>query len=312
MKLSKKMKAVVFEKYGSPEVLQIQNIEKPIPKDKELLIKIFAATINSGDVRVRGLVAKGFMKVIMRVVLGFSKPRKPILGTVYSGVIESVGSKVYGFKAGDKVFGVTGFNFGTYAEYITVKENSKICYMPDNATFEEAVSIIFGGQTAIYFLEKSKIFEKSKPSILIIGATGSVGVAAVQIARYYGAIVTIVCSSKGKSLADSLGASKIILYDKEDFTQQNEKYDMVFDAVGNTTKKKIKHLLKLGGVYKTVGGFEYAKESQQQLEFLKELFEKRKLKPVIDKVFPFEEVVDAHKYVDTGRKKGNVVLKVFE
>jgi NADPH:quinone reductase-like Zn-dependent oxidoreductase len=246
----------------------------------------------------------------MRFVLGFSKPRKPILGTVYAGVVEDTGSNVSGFKKGDKVFGMTGFNFGTYAEYIAIKENGNVAYMPENASYEEAVSIIFGGQTATYFLEKVKLPEKKNAKVLIIGGTGSVGSAAVQIARYYGADVTVVCSSDGKSLIESLGVSKVILYDKEDFTASAHKYDFIFDAVGKTTKKQCAKLLETKGIYKTVGGMEYASESQKQLEFLKQLFEQGKLKAVIDKTFPFEKVVDAHQYVDTGRKKGNIILKV--
>lgn len=304
------MKAIICTQYGLPDVLKIRDIEKPKPKDNEILVRVAATAVNSGDVRVRGLVAEGFMKIIMRFVLGFSKPRKPILGTVYAGVVEDTGSNVSGFKKGDKVFGMTGFNFGTYAEYIAIKENGNVAYMPENASYEEAVSIIFGGQTATYFLEKVKLPEKKNAKVLIIGGTGSVGSAAVQIARYYGADVTVVCSSDGKSLIESLGVSKVILYDKEDFTASAHKYDFIFDAVGKTTKKQCAKLLETKGIYKTVGGMEYASESQKQLEFLKQLFEQGKLKAVIDKTFPFEKVVDAHQYVDTGRKKGNIILKV--
>lgn len=306
------MKAIICTQYGLPDVLKIQDIEKPTPKDNEILVKVIATAVNSGDVRVRGLAVEGLMKLVMRFVLGFSKPKKPVLGTVYSGVVEDKGNKVSRFKKGDKVFGMTGFNFGTYAEYIAVKENANVAYMPENSDYEEAVSIIFGGQTAAYFLGKAKLSEKKNAKVLIIGGTGSVGSAAVQIAQYYGADVTVVCSSEGKSLVESLGVSKIILYDKEDFTQSAGKYNFIFDAVGKTSKKQCTKLLETKGIYKTVGGMEYASESQQQLEFLKELFEQGKLKAVIDKTFPFEKVVDAHQYVDTGRKKGNVVLKVNE
>lgn len=306
------MKAIICTQYGSPEVLQIQEVDKPIPKKDEVLVKIIATAVNSGDVRVRGLAVEGLMKIIMRLVLGFSKPKKAILGTVYSGVVESTGNEVTKFKSGNKVFGMTGFNFGTYAEYIVVKERSNISFMPENATFEEAVSLIFGGQTAIYFLEKAKISEMEKPSVLIIGATGAVGSAATQIAQYYGADITAVCSSEGKNLVDNLGISKIILYDKEDFSKKSLKFDIILDAVGKTTKKQCKKLLNKGGIYKTVGGLEYASESQEQLEIIKELYEKGKLKAVIDKTFSFNKVVDAHRYVDTGRKKGNVILRVEE
>lgn len=306
------MKAVICTKYGLPEVLKIQEIEKPIPKDNEILIRIISTAINSGDVRVRGLAVEGFLKIVMRFVLGFSKPRKPILGTVFSGIVESVGCKVFKFNVGDKVFGMTGFKFGTYAEYVAVNQNSNVIQMPNNATFDEAVSLIFGVQTAVYFMDKAKIAEKSNPKILIIGATGSVGVAAIQIAQYYGANVTVVCSSDGKSLVESLGVSNIILYDTEDFRNHSNQFDLIFDAIGKTTKKQCKSLLKKDGIYKTVGGLEVASESKQQLEFIKTQYENGQLKAVIDRTFSFDKIVEAHRYVDTGRKKGNVILKVTE
>jgi len=304
------MKAVICTKYGSPEVLQIQEVEKPIPKNNQILIKIVATAVNSGDVRVRSLDVNGFLKVIMRLVLGISKPRKPILGTVFSGVVETVGDIVSKFKVGDKVFGMTGFNFGTYAEYIAINQDSNVLEMPRNATFDDAVSLIFGGQTAIYFLEKAKIVEMSNPKILIIGATGSVGTGAIQIARHHNADITVVCSSEGFELVKSLGVYNVILYDKVDFTKQTNKFDIIFDAVGKTNKQECKHLLKEKGEYKSVDGSGYASETLKQLQLLKKLFEKGKFKAVIDKVFPMDKIVEAHRYVDTGRKKGNVVLRI--
>lgn len=305
------MKAVICTRYGLPEVLQITELPIPIAKDNEILVRIVATAVNSGDVRVRGLDAKGFMKVIMRLALGISKPRKPILGTVFSGVVETTGNRVTAFKVGDKVFGMTGFKFGTYAEYITVNQNSNVMKMPQNATFEEAVAIIFGGQTAIYYLDKAKITEKSNPKILIAGATGSVGIAAIQIARHHKADITAVCSSRGQNLVSELGVNSIVLYDKEDFTKLTEKFDIVFDAVGKFNKKQCETLLNKNGIYKTVS-LGYASENVQQLQLLKELFEKGALKAVIDKTFQIDEVIVAHRYVDTGRKKGNVVLKISE
>jgi len=304
------MKAVICTKYGSPEVLQIQEVEKPIPKNNQILIKIVATAVNSGDVRVRSLDVNGFLKVIMRLVLGISKPRKPILGTVFSGVVETVGDIVSKFKVGDKVFGMTGFNFGTYAEYIAINQDSNVLEMPHNATFDDAVSLIFGGQTAIYFLEKAKIVEMSNPKILIIGATGSVGTGAIQIARHHNADITVVCSSEGFELVKSLGVYNVILYDKVDFTKQTNKFDIIFDAVGKTNKQECKHLLSEKGEYKSVNGSGYASETLQQLQLLKKLFEKGKFKAVIDKAFPMDKIVEAHRYVDTGRKKGNVVLRI--
>lgn len=175
------MKAIICKKYGSPEVLLIQEVNKPFPKNNQILIKIVATAVNSADVRVRSLNVNGLLKVIMRLVLGISKPRKPILGTVFSGVVEALGDKVFKFKIGDKVFGMTGFNFGTYAEYIVINQDGNVLEMPRNATFGDAVSLIFGGQTAIYFFKKAKITGMSNPKILIIGATGSVGTGAIQI-----------------------------------------------------------------------------------------------------------------------------------
>jgi len=303
------MKAVICTNYGPPEVLQIQEVTKPIPNKNQILIKIIATAINSGDVRVRSLDVKGFMKVIMRLVLGISRPRKPILGTVFSGVVESIGDNVSKFKIGDKVFGMTGYKFGTYAEYIAVNQNSNVLEMPKNATYEEAVAIIFGGQTAIHFLEKAKIAQKSNPKVLIIGATGSVGTAAIQIAKHHNANVTAVCSSNGHKLVSELGVKNIVLYDKEDFSSWADKFDIIFDAVGKSNKNQCKNLLNENGVFKSVNSG-YASESIQQLQLLKDLFEKRAFKATIDKTFPMDKIVDAHKYVDTGRKKGNVVLKI--
>lgn len=304
------MKAVICTKYGTPEVLQIQEVSKPIPKDGQILVKIVATTVNSGDVRVRRLDVKGFMKLIMLLVLGISKPRRSILGTAFSGVIETVGDKVSKLKVGDKVFGMTGFNFGTHAEYIAINQNSNVIEMPNNATFEEAVAIIFGGHTAIYFLDKAKIADKPNKKILIIGATGSVGTAAIQIAKHHNANITAVCSSEGQKLVSELGVTKIILYDKENFTKQAEKFDIIFDAVGKSNRKQCKKLLNGNGIYKSVSG--YASETIEQLQLLKELFEKGELKAVIAKTFKMDEIIDAHRYVDTGRKKGNVVLKISE
>ncbi|REJ81976.1 MAG: NAD(P)-dependent alcohol dehydrogenase [Bacteroidetes bacterium] len=306
------MKAVICTKYGPPEVLKIQEVNKPIFKDNEVLVKIISTAVNSGDVRVRGLVADGIMKLIMRLMIGFSKPRKAILGTVYAGVIEDVGINVSKFKKGDKVFGMTAFNFGTHAEYTAVKEKSYISLMPENASFDEAVSLIFGGQTAIYFIDKVRLSEMKSPNVLVIGATGSVGTAAVQIAKFNGAEVTAVCSTKGKDLMEQLGVSNVIFYDLEDFTKQSVQYDFIFDAVGKTDKKQCQALLKENGIYKTVGGFEYASESHEQLEKIKNLYEKGRLKAIIDRKFPLDRIVEAHEYVDTGRKKGNVIINVFE
>ncbi len=304
------MKAVICTRYGSPDVLQIKDVPKPIPKENQFRVKIHATAVNSGDVRVRGLVVKGFMKVIMRLVLGITKPRKPILGTVFSGVVDRVGSEINSFKVGDEVFGMTGFKFGCYAEFIVLDEKSHVIHKPKNASFGEAAALPFGGQTAIYFLEKSKISEKTNPKVLIYGATGSVGLAAIQIAQSHKAELTVVCSSQGEELVRSLGVENVVLYDKEDFTKLVRKFDIIFDAVGKTKRTQCKNLLSEDGIYKSVGGMEVAAESKQQLEILKDLYEKGQYKATIDKIFSMNEVVAAHKYVDTERKKGNVVLRI--
>jgi NADPH:quinone reductase-like Zn-dependent oxidoreductase len=300
------MKAVICTKYGAPEVLKIMDVEKPIPKSDELLIKIKASAVNSGDTRVRKLEAKEPIRFIMRFVLGFKKPRNPILGSTFSGVVEEKGTKVEGFHIGDEVFGVTGFKMGAHAEYTTVSEKSIITKKPVNATFEEAAAILFGGQTAIYFLEKAKIKENENLKILIYGATGSVGTAAIQVANYYNAQVTAVCSEAGQNLAKELGAKDIILYDKEDFTKRHEKYDIIFDAIGKISKKQCAPLLKDGSYYVTVSEPNIAKEYIEQVELLRLMFDTGKYKAVIDRVYSMEDIIEAHRYVDTGRKKGFV------
>lgn len=306
------MKAVVCPTYGPPEVLRVEDVSKPVPKDSEILVRVVASAVNTADVRVRALAVDGFLKIIMRFVLGFSKPRNPVLGTVFSGVIEQIGKNVTSFSVGDEVYGITGFKFGTHAEYITVPESGVVTQKPITASHEEAAALPFGGQTAIYFLEKAAIAETENPKVLIYGATGSVGTAAIQIAKHFNANVTAVCSESGSVLARELGADTILPYDKEDFTKTTEKFDIVFDAVGKTTKKQCAHMLSPGGMYKTVGGLETASESVDQLKLLRELFESGRYNPVIDRVYTMDKIVEAHKYVDTGRKKGNVVLKIAE
>jgi NADPH:quinone reductase-like Zn-dependent oxidoreductase len=305
------MKAVICTNYGNPEVLQIQEVPKPIPKESEILIKIVTTAVNSGDVRVRSLNAKGFLKVMMRLIIGISKPRKPILGTVFSGVVEAIGNKVSTFKVGDKVFGMTGFKFGTYAEYITVNQNSNVMEMPKNATFDEAAAIVFGGQTAMYFLDKAKIADKPIKKIMVIGATGSVGAAAIQIAKHYKADITAVCGTKGHNFIADLGVKNIIHYDNEDFTNRTEKFDIIFDAIGKYSKNQCTNLLHKNSIYVSVN-LGYASENIQQLQLLKALFEKGEFIATIDKIFTMSEIVEAHRYVDTERKKGDVILKISE
>ncbi|MFN3300654.1 MAG: NAD(P)-dependent alcohol dehydrogenase [Chitinophagaceae bacterium] len=302
------MRAVIYTQYGPPEVLQIQEVEKPVPKDHEILVKIVATTVNSGDVRVRSLDVKGWLKIFMRLALGISKPRKSILGTTFSGDVESIGNKVTKFRIGDKVFGMTGFQFGTHAEYVVVNEKSHVLPIPENASFEEAAAIVFGGQTAIYFLHKAKIEQRQKPKVMILGATGSVGAAAIQIAKYFKADITAICSSRGEELIKELGVDRILLYDKEDIFECKENFDIIFDAVGKYNKNLCMGFLNKGGVFVSVKNG-YAAERLQQLQLLKQLFEQGHLRAVIDKTYSINAVVEAHRYVDTGRKKGNVVLR---
>lgn len=304
------MKAVICTAYGPPEVLKLADVKKPRPKGNQVLVKVMATAVNSADVRVRGLVVEGFLRIVMRLVLGFTRPRKAILGTIVAGVVEEVGDKVKAFKAGDEVFASSGFKFGAYAEYIALPENGTIACKPKSASFEEAAAILFGGMSALYFLEKAGITSKPNPTVLIYGATGSVGTAAIAIAKHYKAAVTSVCSQEGVELAKALGSDSVVIYTQQNFQQMNRKFDIVFDAVGKTKRKECNNIINHGGRYVTVGGLDVAKETKEQMEFLKELFERGELKANIDRTYVLDEIIQAHRYVDTGRKKGNVVVKI--
>jgi NADPH:quinone reductase-like Zn-dependent oxidoreductase len=304
------MKAVIFEKYGPPEVLKIKEVGKPAPKANEVLIKIMATAVNSADIRVRGLAVDGFMRVVMRAVLGFRGPRKKILGVVLAGIVEEVGEGVTEFKKGDNVFAATGFRFGAYAEYTTLSAKGSIAAMPKKASFEQAAALPFGGNTALYFLQKAGIGAKPKQKVLIYGSSGAVGTGAVQIAKHFGAEVTAVCSQDGVKLAKSLGADYIIVYTREDFTKSGKQYDIIFDAIGKTNKKTCAKLLAPEGTYVTVGGLDVASEKKEQLQLLAKLYDKGEYKAVIDKTFPLEKIVEAHTYADAWKKKGNIVITV--
>lgn len=305
------MKAIFCKKYGSPDVLEMADMPKPIPKANEVLIKVMATAVNSADVRVRGLVVDGFfLRLAMRIVLGFNKPRKPILGITFSGIVEEVGGNVSQYLIGEEIFGITGFKFGTYAEYIALPEKAIFIKKPKKSSFEEAAALPFGGTTALYFLRKTPLTKVSGLSVLIYGATGSVGTAAVEIAKYYEARVTAICSEAGKKLAKRLGSDEVIDYTKTDFGAYPKKFDIVFDAVGKLPKSQCKKILNPKGSYLTVGGLDTAKETKEQLELLKYLFDMEHLHANIDRIFGLDEIIEAHEYVDTGRKKGNVIVRV--
>lgn len=299
------MKAIICTKYGSPNVLQIKEIEKPKPKDNEILVKVHAATVASGDCRVRGFDSPLLYWIPMRMMLGFRKPRKAILGTELSGEIEEVGERVTKFQKGDQVFAFTGMNLGAHAEYICLAEDGMLAIKPENITYEEAAAISFGGTSALHFLRKGKI--QSGQKVLIYGASGSVGTAAVQLAKYFGAGVTAVCSTANVELVKSLGADQVFDYRKEDFTEKAERYDLIFDAVGKQSKSNCKKVLASSGKYVSVNSG-IAKERVEDILFLKQLVEKGDIKPVIDRCYLMEQIVEAHEYVEKGHKKGNVVI----
>ncbi len=321
------MKAIVCTKYGPPEVLKLQEVEKPVPKDNEVLIKIHATTVTVGDSRIRGFKVPLSFWIPARLALGITNPKKPILGTELSGEIISAGKDVKLFKKSDKIFAYTGHDLGGYAEYICLPENYFMTIKPKNTTYEEAAAISFGGNTALHFLKKANIRKGQK--VLIYGASGCVGTYAVQLAKYYGAEVTGICSTSNVQLVKSLGADNVIDYTKEDFSKNGQTYDVIFDTVGKCSFSKCVASLKKEGIYlhavttpavnikglcliaskkRLIGGT--ALPSPENLIFLKELIEAGKIKPVIDRTYPLEQIVEAHRYVDEGHKKGNVVITI--
>jgi NADPH:quinone reductase-like Zn-dependent oxidoreductase len=307
-----KMKAIVCTKYGPPEVLQVKEIEKPTPKDNEVLIKIFATSVTASDCIIRGFKLPITMWIPAHLALGLTKPRKAILGLVLSGEIERIGDNVKQFKKGDKVFAHTFLRFGAYAEYTCLPETSAITLMPSNTSFEEAAAIPFGGTLALYYLKKANIQRGQK--VLIYGASGAVGTSAIQLAKHFGAEVSGVCSTVNLELVKSLGADIVIDYTKENFTDNGKQYDLIFDAVG---KKKSSHLqykkaLNPNGKFISVDDGNPGERAvcKDNLITLKELTENGIIKPVVDKIYLLDQIVDAHRYVDKGHKKGNVIITV--
>ena len=320
------MKAIVYTKYGPPDVLQLKEVAKPTPKDNEVLIKIHATTVTSGDWRARSLDVPFGFGLISRLVFGISGPRQPILGTELAGEVESVGKNVSKFKVGDQVFAFSGARMGCHAEYKCMPEDGAVALKPAKLTYDEAAAISFGGTTVLDFFRRGNL--QSGEKVLVNGASGGVGTAAVQIAKYFGAEVTGVCSTANIELVRSLGANHVIDYTKEDFTKNGEAYDVIVDTAGTapfsrskvSLKERGRLLLVLGRLpdmlqipwvsmtssKKIIAG--PAAEHAEDLHFLAKLAEMGEFKPVIDRRYPFEQIAEAHSYVDTGRKKGNVVI----
>ena len=324
------MRAVVFDRYGPPDVLRLEDVQRPVPKEAEVLVKVHATTVNRLDCATREAnrrsgLALSFMS---RLVFGLRRPKQRVLGTEFAGEVEAVGAAVREFAVGDKVFGTSGLSFGAHAEFVCMRESARIAHMPAGMTFAEAAPICDGALNALTCLKQADLRKGRR--ILIYGASGAIGTAGVQLARYFGADVTAVCNTKNLELVKSLGADRVIDYTQEDFTRNGQTYDVIFDAVGKHSFRRCRGSLEPSGIYLPTDGFGNLilalvtprlggkkvlfqippRQTKQDVLFLKELIEAGKYRPVIDRRYPLEDVVEATRYVETEQKTGNVVLTI--
>lgn len=307
------MKAALCETYGGPENISIGDIPTPkIKQPHDILVRVHATAVNSGDVRIRALRTTPILRFFIRLIFGFRGPRKKVLGLVFSGVVEQVGTGVTSFRIGDAIFGMNGITLGAHAEYLVVSEKHAIAHKPETVPFDAAAAAVFGGATALYFLGKAGIKTPHKKSVLIYGATGAVGVASIQIARYFGHTVTAICGSEGVELCKKLGAERVLVYTEDQWWKESTSYDIIFDAVGKISNTRTaRNMLAPQGVYATVGGLDTASQHKEDIVLIGELLAQGKMDPVIDRTYPLDEIRDAHEYVDSGNKKGNVVIKIY-
>ena len=305
------MKAVVCTGYGPPEVLQVRSVPEPRPRKNEVCIRLVATSVTASDSIVRGLKLRGRYRLFMRLAFGWRAPRKGIIGMIASGRVESAGRDVRSFKEGDAVFGMDGFRAGTYAEKVCWPESTQLALKPANLSFEEAAALPYGGLLASFFMRKLKVGAGRR--VLIYGASGAIGTSAVQLAKHAGAEVTGVCSTGNLELVRSLGADAVTDYTQEDFTRSGERYDVIFDAVGKRKSARAMAnsaaALAPGGVAMSVDD-SFPRTNISDLLALKQLAEGGELRPVIDRVYPLDDIVEAHRYVDLGHKKGNVIITV--